>query len=113
MREVDLNKKVAEWICKYGYAHKRIATPGRSGEPDITGCIFGFRIELEGKLPGQEPTKLQYEKLRRWKNSGAITGWYTSLEQAKDIVLKGLGDKAIYYEEDFEKLSEFLMEMKK
>lgn len=92
MKEVDLNKKVVDWICTFGNAYKRASTPARAGEPDVTGCAFGIRIELEGKMPGKKPTKLQAKRLKTWKQSGAITGYYTSLEEAKKIVINGLTD---------------------
>lgn len=108
MREVDMNKKVAQWISKYGWAHKRIANPGRAGEPDVTGSILGFRIELEGKLPGQKPTKLQFAKLRKWEEAGAITGWYTSIEEAQAIVIDGLENKLLAMPELKIRLDTFL-----
>jgi len=103
-----MNKKVAQWISKYGWAHKRIATPGRAGEPDVTGCIFGIRIELEGKLPGEKPTKLQFAKLKRWEEAGAIAGWYTSLQEAQAIVISGLLAKMLAMPELQIRLNTFL-----
>ena len=90
MKEVDMNKQVAYWINGFGRAYKRIATPGRVGEPDVSGCAFGIRIELEGKLPGNKPTPMQFKKLEWWKQAGAISGWYTSLKEAQQIVINGL-----------------------
>jgi hypothetical protein len=56
------------------YAKKRHGGPNRRGEPDITGCYRGRRIEIEAKALGNKATKLQKERLNVWKNCGSITG---------------------------------------
>jgi len=104
VKEVDLNKQVAYWINGFGRAYKRIATPGRAGEPDVSGCVFGIRVELEGKLPGNKPTPLQFKKLEWWKQAGAITGWYTSLREAQQIVINGLIQHAEGIDEERKKI---------
>lgn len=92
MREVDLNKKVAKWICSLpdAWAYKRLASEGNRGQPDVTGCIKGIRIELEGKMPGGKETPLQKNRLEKWRKAGAITGIYYSFEEAREIVIGGL-----------------------
>ena len=90
MREPKLNKKVSDWINTIGFAYKRLGHIHNKGHPDVTGCINGIRIELEGKIPGKKPTPLQASMLRKWEAAGAITGVYHSLEEAKEIVIKGL-----------------------
>jgi hypothetical protein len=102
--EVKMNKKVADALCRIPktFAHKRQAGPGRKGQVDITGCSHGYRIELEGKRLGNKPTPLQQFWLARWAAVGAITGVYYSVEEAIDIVMKGLADRqvsiGIYYQ---------------
>jgi len=92
MKEVDLNRKVAKWICALpnGNAYKRLGYLHNKGEPDVTGCVQGVRIEIEGKMPGKKATPIQEFKLREWKKAGAITGVYHSLEEAQTIVIEGL-----------------------
>lgn len=36
---------------------------GKSGQPDITGCLRGLRFEIEAKVPGNVPTDLQINQL--------------------------------------------------
>ena len=95
MKETKLNKKIADWINTIGFAYKRLGYIHNKGQPDVTGCIQGIRIELEGKLPGNKPTPLQKSMLRKWKAAGAITGVYHSLEEAQEIVIKGLKEHGI------------------
>jgi len=92
MKETKLNKKVADWIntLPNGYAYKRLGYIHNKGQPDITGCIKGIRIEIEGKLPGNKPTPLQANRLKKWAAAGAITGVYDSFEKAQKIIIKGL-----------------------
>jgi len=51
-----------------------------AGEPDIDGCINGRALHLEAKLPGNKPTPVQYGAMRRWAKTGALVGWFTSLD---------------------------------
>lgn len=100
MNERRLNVKVVKWLntLPNTYAYKRLGGPANKGEPDITGCSHSVRIELEGKVPGGKPTKLQLKKLERWKKAGAITGIFYSIEEAKEIVLRGLNEHKINIE---------------
>ena len=95
--EAKMNKKTAAALCELPktFAYKRQAGPGRKGQVDITGCSHGYRIELEGKRPGNYPTPLQEMWLKRWHDVGAITGVYYSVEQAVEIVLGGLRDRGV------------------
>lgn len=56
------------------YARKRHGGPNRRGEPDITGCYDGKRLEIEAKALGGKLTRLQKDRLQLWKSYGAITG---------------------------------------
>lgn len=98
MREVDMNKKVAEWISTLpmGYAHKRKAyIPGL---PDVTGCIRGIRLELEGKLGNNKPTRIQRYWLKAWASVGAITFVYYSINDAKIKLAAALATRGIEIE---------------
>ncbi len=59
---------------------------GRVGDPDIWGCTHGRMFVLEGKLPGKRPRTIQRIELKRWEKAGAIVGWFTTLEEAIEIV---------------------------
>jgi hypothetical protein len=47
---------------------------GRSGEPDLFGSYCGRHFEIEVKRPGEEPSKLQRERLKEWADAMAMTG---------------------------------------
>jgi hypothetical protein len=87
-KESTLNQNVVKQLNKIegGFFRKRYGGPMQKGEPDVTGCVFGIRCELEGKLPGKHPTAKQKNSLKRWEKSGAITGVYHSIDEAVAIV---------------------------
>jgi hypothetical protein len=65
-------------------AVKRHGGRTRRGEPDITGCLNGRRIEVEVKAPGAAgPTKLQQHCLDQWHRAGAIVCVARSVEDMK------------------------------
>jgi hypothetical protein len=96
-KESTLNQNVVKRLNKLngGHFRKRYGGPMLKGEPDVTGCIYGIRCELEGKLPGKHPTPKQKAALKKWKESGAITGVYYSVDEAVDIVMSGLAERDI------------------
>jgi hypothetical protein len=100
MTEKRLHTKVVNWLKSLPntHAYKRLGGVANKGEPDVTGCSHGIRIELEGKLPGKHPTPLQKKKLEWWTEAGAITGVYHSLNEAQHIVGTGLYKKGIIIE---------------
>lgn len=57
-----------------------------AGEPDIDACVDGRAVKIELKMPGQEPTPVQYGSMRRWESSGALAGWATSLSEVDDLL---------------------------
>ena len=92
MKEIQLVHKIINWINQHENAHARKqhgGMYGTIGEPDITGCVNGRRIEIEVKLPGNEPTKIQLHRMKEWERCGALTGVAHSLEEAQ-IILKDL-----------------------
>jgi predicted Zn-ribbon and HTH transcriptional regulator len=44
---------------------------GLNGQPDITGCIEGRRVEIEAKVGGNNPSELQLQRLVGWAKAGA------------------------------------------
>ena len=81
---VARNHTVGEFYTKYG-ATVRVGTPGES---DIMGhrIADGRAFYLEVKLPGEEPRPDQYAFLEAMRQTGAIAGWCTSIEEALAIV---------------------------
>jgi len=101
-KESTLNKNFVKWLNKIPgcLAMKRYGGPGQRGKPDVTGCILldrniGVRIEMEGKVGDNKPTPIQKTWLRKWKQVGAITGVFWSLDEAKEIFIKEARDKGI------------------
>ena len=87
--ETNLTKRVLTELNSWPHteAIKKHGGPyGKKGEPDIFGCRYGRMFLLEMKAPGKKPTKLQYKRLREWKESGAATGWSDTYEGAIEFV---------------------------
>lgn len=59
---------------------------GTSGEPDIEGCINGMCIQIEVKVPGNRPTKLQEVRLQEWSDAGACAFWTDDVDDALEYV---------------------------
>ena len=87
-REALIVQKVIRAInaIPHSVAYKRYGGPTQAGQPDVTGAIAGFRIELEGKIPGKKPTMLQEISIKRWKEKGCISGWFQSVNEAMEII---------------------------
>lgn len=87
-----LEKSVVQEIIKMlngldgCFVRKRHGGPTRKGEPDITGCYKGMRIEIEAKAIGGKLTRLQKEKLEKWNAVGAITGVAYDEQDAYNII---------------------------
>lgn len=54
------------------------------GDPDITGCISGWHVEIEVKEPGEEPTAIQRKRMTLWRKAGAST---TVVESVRDAIV--------------------------
>ena len=84
--EKTIVKAILAWLnglpgC---YARKRHGGMANPGEPDITACLSGRRIEIEVKRPGGKPTRLQLAHLDRWRESGAVAFVAYSREEVKE-----------------------------
>jgi hypothetical protein len=76
-----------------------------AGDPDITGSIDGWHVEIEVKVPGEKPTRLQLKRLHDWYFTGATVTWVDSIEEAlafqQEILAEGgqrsiLGSRKIF-----------------
>ena len=74
-----LEKYIVDGILKYlnglvgCYAKKKHGSQFNPGWPDIIGCYAGRAFFIEVKQPGNEPTALQAEELKRWGQAKART----------------------------------------
>lgn len=66
---------------------------GRAGKPDITGCLWGWRLEFEVKREQSTNrlTPLQRKALENWAAAGAIAAMVTSVEEVDAVLRQGIG----------------------
>lgn len=70
-----------------GYARKvHGGTHGQIGEPDVDACVNGRSVKLEGKTGRNRPTVPQHESMTRWQATGALAGWFRSVQDALDLL---------------------------
>ncbi len=64
---------------------------GVAGDPDLYGTIRGRHFEIEVKRPdtGADLTERQRQRLREWREAGAIAGVARSVEDA--LIILDLG----------------------
>lgn len=80
-----VNHTVGDFYTKYG---GRISV-GVPGEADVWGHRpDGRAFYVEVKMPGEYPRQNQLDFLAAMRNTGAIAGWCTSVEEALNIVFK-------------------------
>lgn len=86
--EKSLVKKILAYLKSIPgcYARKRHGGAFNPGEPDITGCLEGWRLEFEVKLEGNPATPRQRAELRRWEAAGSITGVVHSVDEVKEVL---------------------------
>jgi hypothetical protein len=63
------------------------------GTPDLIGSIGSRAINIEAKVPGEEPTKIQQQRLMEWKNAGSITGVIHGVRDFRRIIEEALGSE--------------------
>lgn len=90
-RESLVHEAILRWIkahCPESEVEKRHGSMYTVyGDPDLTGCIQGYHVEIEVKKPGGELRKAQAIRLRKYLAAGAIAGVAESVEDAKDIII--------------------------
>ena len=80
------NHTVGDFYTKYG---GRVSV-GKPGQSDIYGHRpDGKAFYIEVKLPGEKPRQNQLDFIEAMKNTGAISGWATSIPEALKIVFGG------------------------
>lgn len=57
-----------------------------AGEPDVDAVISGRAVKLEAKVPGNKPTAVQMGMMRRYSECGALVGWFTSVDEVKELL---------------------------
>ena len=79
-----VNHTVGKFYTEYG----AIVKIGEQGQADVWGHrpSDGRAFYIEVKLPGEEPRKDQLDFIEAMKQSGAIAGWCTSIDEALKIV---------------------------
>jgi hypothetical protein len=86
--ETAITKRVLGWLNTQPntYAWKlHTSAMGEGGHPDIDGCVKGRCLKIEMKKPGERPDARQMGRLLAWREAGALVGWATSLDEARDI----------------------------
>ena len=56
------------------------------GTPDLLACVRGRFVACELKQPGEEPSDLQYKRLRSWQAAGAVAGWATTEVELDELL---------------------------
>lgn len=87
--ESERTHRVLNWLKMQPetYARKVHTGPmGEGGHPDIDGCQRGRAFKIEMKQPGHRPTPRQMAKLRSWRESGALVGWATDVDEVQAIM---------------------------
>lgn len=78
-----VNHTVGDFYTKYG---SRVSV-GVPGESDVWGHRpDGRAFYIEVKLPGETPRQNQLDFIEAMKNTGAIAGWCTSVDEALQLV---------------------------
>lgn len=94
MKEAQLQRKIQQALIDR-YGAKVIKFHGNEyteiGTPDLIGVFIAttgraYTFFLEVKLPGQSPSPIQKQRIREWRNAGAIAGWCTSPLEAIEII---------------------------
>lgn len=67
------------------HAEKTHGNMYKSGQPDVTACIGGRRVEIEVKRPGEHATPLQERCLQQWASAGAVTGVAHGVDEVREL----------------------------
>lgn len=88
--EKDIKFKIVNYLKTLPCSEWEVSPPGSpTAKPDITGCLNGFYIAIEVKVPGKKPRKAQGYKMNRLRRAGAVVFAATSVEQVRGELRKG------------------------
>jgi Holliday junction resolvase len=80
MRESAIEKTICQYARENGWMVYKFTSPAHKGVPDrIFINANGVTTYLEIKMPGEEPTPLQYRELKKLCERGTPAGWVDSL----------------------------------
>lgn len=88
VKESTVKKRMVAYANRIPGCHlqARHGGPANRGEPDLTGCFRGLRLEIEVKVGDNRPTPLQYDQMAKWAGVGAVSVCIRSLDELKEIL---------------------------
>ena len=87
MLEKHIEKKVCDYAKQQGCLVFKFTSPNNRSVPDRIIIAPGGKVGfLELKRPGNKPTPLQADTLRKLKEQGCHAGWTDSVEGGKQFV---------------------------
>lgn len=93
-RESSLKRSVIKRLTALfpeGCVRKRHGTSfAVKGDPDVYALIGGAHLEIELKAVGEEPTRLQSQRLRDWERAGAHVCCVHTVAELEDFLV-GIG----------------------
>lgn len=84
--EKDLQEAAVRWARSRGWFARKYKGPGRRSHPDYFFLRGGVHLFIEFKLPGKEPTDLQWREIREMIAHGATVYWLDSLDEFKAVL---------------------------
>jgi hypothetical protein len=88
MLEKELERKLRKGIAIRGGKCRKWVSPGWKGAPDRIVLLPGGRIFfIEMKKPGEEPTPLQYQRLKELNDMGFVAFYLNSEEKVNNFLL--------------------------
>ena len=87
--EKDIIRIIRNSLDPYNIKLKKVfGSAYSSGEPDLTGCYRGLRIEMECKVHPNKISKTQEQCLKFWVSQGAFTCIATYLPKEAEVEIK-------------------------
>jgi hypothetical protein len=84
VRESKVEKDGKAWAESQGWLV--IKYRGERGYPDRIFIKGGTTVWIEIKKPGEEPSEMQYFRMKMLKNAGAKVSWASSVQGIKTIL---------------------------
>lgn len=72
---------------------KKLWSTGSDRDVDLLVVTHGIAGFYEIKVPGEQPSEWQYDRLDKWKAAGADVGWFDSVDGCVAHI-KGLAARA-------------------